>query len=301
MSVYHLLALAACALVTAGQRLPALQPDAPVACDACTEWNMPRAPFRVFGNTYYVGVAGLSAVLVTSNAGSILLDGGLPQSAPLIEENIRSLGFRPDAIRLIVNSHEHYDHAGGIAALQRLSGATVAASGPGVRALGRGFPGADDPQYAFGESNRYPSVNNVRAAADGEALTVGPLSITAHLTPGHTPGSTTWTWRSCEGARCLDIVYADSLNPVSAPGFRFSGDATHPGLVDVFRKSIAAVERLPCDILLSVHPAFSDMDGKLRRRGETAGTDPFIDRQACRAYAADAARRLDARIQEERR
>ena len=87
---------------------------------------MPRAPFRVFGNTYYVGVAGLSAVLVTSNAGTILLDGGLPQSAPLIERNIRALGFRPDAIRLIVNSHEHYDHAGGIAALQRLSGATVA-------------------------------------------------------------------------------------------------------------------------------------------------------------------------------
>ena len=101
--------------------------------------------------------------------------------------------------------------------------------------------------------------------------------------------------------RDVSISYADSLNPVSAPGFSFSGDATRPGLVDVFRKSIAAVERLPCDILLSVHPAFSDMDGKLRRRGETAGTDPFIDRQACRAYAADAARRLDARIREERR
>jgi metallo-beta-lactamase class B len=300
MSAYHLLALAACALVTAPQRSPALQPDAPIACDSCTEWNAPQVPFRVFGNTYYVGVAGLSAILLTSDAGSILLDGGLPQSAPLIDESIRALGFRADAIRLIVNSHEHYDHAGGIAALQRFSGATVAASGPGARALERGFPGADDPQYAFGESNRYPAVSKARAVADGETLTVGPLSITAHLTPAHTPGSTTWTWRSCEGGRCLDIVYADSLNPVSAPGFRFSGDATHPSVIDVFRTSIAKVGRLPCDILLSVHPSFSDMAGKLGRRRAGAGPDPFIDREACRAYAADAARLLEARIDEER-
>ena len=101
---------------------------------------MPQAPFRVFGNTYYVGVAGLSAVLVTSEAGSILLDGGLPQSAALIDENIRALGFTADAIRLIVSSHAHYDHAGGIAALQRLSGATVAASGPAHGRSNAAFP-----------------------------------------------------------------------------------------------------------------------------------------------------------------
>jgi metallo-beta-lactamase class B len=139
----------------------------------------------------------------------------------------------------------------------------------------------------------------LRAVVDRETLAVGPLTITAHLTPGHTPGSTTWTWRSCEGPRCLDIVYADSLNPVSAPGFRFTGDATHPGVVEVFRRSIATVGRLPCDILLSVHPGFSEMDGKLRRRRERR-PDPFIDSQACRAYAADATRRLGARIAEER-
>lgn len=300
MSAHRLLAFAGCALVTAGQQPPALQPEAPIACEACAEWNVPRAPFRVFGNTYYVGVAGLSAILVTSDAGSILLDGGLPQSAALIDENIRALGFRTEAIRLIVNSHAHYDHAGGIAALQRLSGATVAASGSGARALERGGPGADDPQYASGQSTMYPRVNRVRAVADGETLTVGRLSVTAHLTPGHTPGSTTWTWRSCAGGRCLDIVYADSLNPVSAPGFRFSGDATHPSVVEVFRRSIATVERLPCDVLLSVHPGFSDMDGKLRRREEAPTPDPFIDRQACREYAADAGRRLDARIEVER-
>ena len=120
-------------------------------------WNAAHEPFRVFGNTYYVGVAGLSSVLVASDQGLILLDGGLPQSAPLIDASIRKLGFRTEDVRLILNSHTHYDHAGGIAALQRVSGAIVAASASGARAIESGGPPADDPQYAFGkEANRFP-------------------------------------------------------------------------------------------------------------------------------------------------
>src|ERR1044071_7932221 len=242
-----------------------LQAERPKACEWCAGWNVAQDPFRVFGNTYYVGVAGLGAVLVTSDKGLVLLDGGLPQSAPLIDASIRKLGFRTEDIRLIVNSHAHYDHAGGIAALARSSGAVVAASASVARALESGGPPADDPQYAFGrEANSFPAVKRVKVVADGETLRVGKLGITAHLTPGHTPGSTTWTWRSCEGPRCLDIVYADSLNPVSAPGFRFTGDATHPDITATFRHSISAVGRLPCDILLAVHPDFAGMGEKLR-------------------------------------
>jgi metallo-beta-lactamase class B len=282
----------------------ALRPDPPKMCASCAGWNSPQEPFRIFGNTYYVGVAGLSSVLVTSDAGLILLDGGLPQSAPLIDANIRKLGFRTKDIRLIVNSHAHYDHAGGIAAFQRVSDAVVAASASGRRALENGAPPADDPQYAFGqEANRFPPVKPVKVVSDGETLRVGSLAVTAHLTPGHTPGSTTWTWRSCEGARCLDIVYADSLNPISAPGFRFSGDATRPSITGAFRGSIATVGNLPCDILLAVHPVFAGMEDKLRRRREHPGpdpvVDPFIDPTACRTYAADAGKRLDQRIAEE--
>ena len=136
---------------------------------------------------------------------------------------------------------------------------------------------------------------------DGEVLRVGNLAITAHLTPGHTPGGTTWTWRSCEQDRCLDIVYADSFSAVSAPGFRFTGDDMHPGIVDQFRRSIGIVDKLPCDILLSTHPGFSDMDGRLERRAQGAIPDPFIDTQACHAYANDSGRRLDKRIEEEKR
>ena len=127
--------------------------------------------------------------------GHILLDGGLPQSAALIDDNIRALGFRTTDVRLIVNSHAHFDHAGGIAALQRRSGARVAASAAGARALAAGEPPADDPQYGLGrQAMAFPKVPQVQAVGDGEVLRVGALALTAHLTPGHTPGSTTWSW-----------------------------------------------------------------------------------------------------------
>jgi metallo-beta-lactamase class B len=300
MKVLGAVLLSLLAPVASAAGRPALKADRPKACESCAGWNAAHEPFRIFGNTYYVGVAGLSSVLVASDKGLILLDGGLPQSAPLIDANIRRLGFRTEDIRLIVNSHAHFDHAGGIAALQRVSGAIVAASASGARALEVGEPPADDPQAAFGkEANRFPSVKRVKVVADAQTLRVGELAVTAHLTPGHTPGSTTWTWRSCEAARCLEIVYADSLNPVSAPGFRFTGDAAHFSIIDTFRRSISTVGGLPCDILLAVHPSFAGMEDKLKRRREQPGSEPFVDPQACRTYAADAAKRLEQRIAEE--
>jgi metallo-beta-lactamase class B len=298
-----LLLIVSTAAWTAPQEKP-FRADAPTTCTACEEWNAPHEPFRVFGNTYYVGVGGLSAVLIASDDGHILLDGGLSQSAPLIDANIRKLGFRTGDIRLIVNSHAHFDHAGGIAALQRASGAQVAASESGARAIEQGANPADDPQFdPGGEVDRFPAAKAVRVVKDGEALRVGALAVTAHLTPGHTPGSTTWTWRSCEGSRCLDVVYADSLNAVSSPGFRFTGGAARPGIEAAFRRSIATIAALPCDILLTVHPGFAGLDEKLRRRQQATpgANDPFVDPQACRVYAADASRRLDERVSEEKR
>jgi metallo-beta-lactamase class B len=135
------------------QKSTRFQPDKAIVCGACDAWNARREPFRIFGNTYYVGVAGLSSILVVSDKGHILLDGGLPQSAALIDQNIRSLGFRLQDVRLIVTSHEHFDHVGGVAALQRASGAIVASSPVGARALGQGEPTPDDPQYGFGRES----------------------------------------------------------------------------------------------------------------------------------------------------
>jgi metallo-beta-lactamase class B len=276
----------------------ALRPDPPKDCGDCPAWNAPREPFRIFGNTYYVGVADLSSVLIASEQGLILLDGGLPQSAPLIDANIRKLGFKTERIRLIVNSHAHFDHAGGIAALQRVSGATVASSPAGVRALEQGLPTPDDPQFALGpQFMNFPPVKNVKTVTDGETLPVGDLAITAHFTPGHTPGGMTWSWRSCEGQRCLNFVYAESMTPVSAPDFRFT--ANGPALVDAFRRSIAKIAGLPCDVIVSPHPGFTNIDGKSKKRAAGAAADPFIDPEGCRAYAAGAAKRLETRIAQE--
>jgi len=291
--------LLSAASVPAQQQRP-FQADPPKACSSCAEWNAPQEPYRIFGNTYFVGTAGLGAILVTSKQGHVLLDGGLSQSAARIDASIRKLGFRLEDVRLILNSHAHYDHAGGIAALQRRSGAQVAASAAGARAIERGEPTADDPQYGFGRaSNAFPPVAHVRVVTDGETLRLGELAMTAHYTPGHTPGATSWSWRSCEGERCLDIVYADSLNAVSAPGFRFSGDATHPSLAASFARSIDTVAALPCDILLAPHPGFSRMTAALRERGSSPQAAPVVDPGACRAYAEDARGRLERRLADE--
>jgi metallo-beta-lactamase class B len=287
------------AAILSAQSSKRLEPDPPAVCDDCAAWNEPRAPFKIFGNTYYVGPAGVSAVLIRSNEGLVLVDGALPQSVANIDASIRALGSHTEDVKLIVNGHAHYDHAGGIAALQRFTGARVAAGEPGVAALEAGKPTPDDPQVAFSNS-RFPAVKNVHGVRDGEVLRVGDVSITAHRTPGHTPGSTTWTWRSCEGTRCVDVVYADSISPVSAPGFRFTGDGTHPSLVPAMRSSIATVAALPCDIMIGAHPFVSDLEGKLKRRRENPeGPNPFVDPTACRALAASMSKALDARIAEE--
>ncbi|NHZ88268.1 subclass B3 metallo-beta-lactamase [Massilia sp. CCM 8733] len=294
MAISGKLALAL-AIVAAGMT-PALA-DEDVKCGMCEEWNQPQQPFQIIGNTYYVGPRGLSAVLITSDQGHILLDGALPQSAALIIGNIKTLGFRIEDVKLIVNSHAHDDHAGGIARLQRASGATVAASAAGAQALRAGLVGPDDPQYKANGPDRFPKVAQVTEVADGAILRVGPLAIQAHMTPGHTPGGTTWTWQSCEPKRCLDVVYADSLNPISQDGFRFSGSATMPERVRAFRASIDKVAALKCDVLISVHPVFSSLMEKHALR--SAAENTFIDPGACRAYAANAGQRLNRRLASE--
>ncbi|WLI89507.1 subclass B3 metallo-beta-lactamase [Massilia sp. R2A-15] len=268
-----------------------------VTCGSCKEWNMPVKPFNVYGNTWYVGVNGLSSVLITGPQGHILIDGALPQSAALIEANIKALGFRMRDVKLIVNSHAHWDHAGGIAALQRASGAVVAASASGAIALKSGTHVTDDPQY-YANDVHVPKVAKVREVREGETLTVGPIGITAHMTPGHTPGSTTWSWQSCEAGKCMDVVYADSLTSISRDGFHFTGKGGEPDISGAFAASIAKVGGLKCDILLAAHPFFADTFAKAAAR--TPERNPFIDSGACREYAAGAAKMLDKRLGEER-
>ena len=268
----------------------------PASCRDCAAWNATQAPFRIYGNTYYVGVRGLSSILITSDRGHILIDGDLPESIPKIAASIRALGFRLEDVKLILNSHVHFDHAGGIAGLQELTGAEVAASAASAKVLRSGRSGRDDPQ--FGQLPAFPRVNRVQVIKDDETLRIGSLEITAHLTPGHTAGGTSWSWKSCEKARCLNIAYVDSLTPVSSDTFLFTHNATYPHVLKDFEQSFATVSALPCDILLTPHPEASGLWSRLERR-DHGEADALVDSTACR-HLADAARaRLEERVAKE--
>lgn len=260
-------------------------------------WTREQTPFRIYGNTYYVGTRGLSSMLVTSDDGHVLIDGTLPENAKLIAQNIRRLGFRIEDVKLIVNSHTHSDHAGGIAELQRASGAKLVASPIAAKALQQGHGGMNDPQHEYGDS--FPPIASVETIADGKTLEVGDIRLTVHFTPGHTPGGTSWTWRSCENDRCLNMVYADSLTAVSDDTFKFTGDARYPTALKDFTRSIERVAALSCDVLVAAHPESVQLWDRLERR-EHGDRDAFVDADACKRYAQAGRERLEKRIAREK-
>ena len=245
--------------------------DAPIECNQCEQWNRPQQPFHVYGNTFYVGTGGLGSILINTEEGLVLLDAGLPQSAELIAGNIEQLGFRPKDIRLIGLSHAHFDHAGGIAALQRMSGAMVVASHDAARALTAGALQDNDPQYSdLMDGQRFPAVAEVVAVDDGSSFRFGDIALTLIDTPGHTWGGTSWTWQSCEEGR-----YSEGL-----------GEALY--------ETLDRIERLDCDIMLSTHDFSFQLHDKL-----AVGREAFIDPGACRNTAAKTRTYLNRRLKSE--
>jgi metallo-beta-lactamase class B len=272
-----------------------LEPDPPAECELCEQWNEPIDPFRIYGNTWYVGTDGLASILIETGDGLVLIDGGLPQSAARIVANIRKLGFDPLGIRAILVSHPHFDHTGGVHALQRMTRADVFTSGSGAATLTSGRLQAGDPQFvAASDADSFPPIGNVVAVGDGESVTVGSVSIRAVHTPGHSPGGVTWTWESCALATCYDVVYADSLTAVSAPGFSYAAS----GAAAELTASAGRIADLDCDILLSPHPFFFGMHDKLERIDEG---NPFVNDLACMLYAEEMLGWLEQRLESERR
>jgi metallo-beta-lactamase class B len=273
------------------------QPRAPIETAGplfayrCKDWDdydKPAPPVRIFGNTYLVGTCGISSILIADPAGDILIDGGTENDAGLIASNVEKLGFAVTDIKYLLHSHEHYDHVGGLSQLQRMSGAQLIASPAAAAVLSSGTPAASDPQA--GVLKPFPAARVDRTVRDGEMLRLGNIVLTATATPGHTAGALTWHWGSCEGGVCRQIVYADSLSPVSDDKYRFS---SHPAYLAAYRASIAKVAALPCDILLTPHPSASDMVQRLGRAS-------VENENACRDYAAGLTKQLDARLAKEK-
>lgn len=262
------------------------------------DWDEPQEPFTIWGNVHYVGPHGVSALLVTSPAGHILLDGATPKSPAAIAAHIRQLGFKVEDIKYILTSHEHFDHAGGIAELQKMSGATVIGSVKSVPVLVSGKSTNADPQ--FGRLTDLAPIGKTRAVKDGDVVTLGDLQLTAHYTPGHTPGGITWTWQSTENGRKVNLVYADSLNAFGLNGFRYGGDKRWPTAQQELKASIAKVAALKCDILVSAHPEVSDLWEKKARQAKEGNTT-FIDPDGCRKYAQKGAERLAEQLASEKK
>ncbi|HEY4071363.1 MAG TPA: subclass B3 metallo-beta-lactamase [Sphingomicrobium sp.] len=268
-----------------------IETSGPLFASRCKDWDEydnPAPPVRIFGNTYLVGTCGISSILITDPAGDILIDGGTEQDADLIVANIRELGFQPTDVKYLLHSHEHFDHVGGLAKLQRLTGAQLIASAPAAEALGSGLPNEADPQAELKQS--FPPAHVERIVRDGEQVRLGNNVLTAVATPGHTPGALTWRWGSCQDGICRQIVYADSLTPVSGDHYRFSD---HPAYLAAYRASIARVAALDCDILLTPHPSASDM---VKRLLQAKVENP----NACKDYAASLTKQLDERLAKEK-
>ena len=257
-------------------------------CKGSDDWEKPAPPVRIHGNTYLVGTCGISSILIVGSDGDILIDSGTERGADLVAANIRKLGFNPTDVRVLLHSHEHFDHVGGMARMEQLTGGQLFASANAAEVFKTGRPGAGDPQSATLSS--FPPARVDRVVSDGEEVRHGNLMAKAYETKGHTHGALTWQWVSCDGGVCRTIVYADSLTPVSSPGYRFTD---HPGLLQAFRASIAKVAALDCEILLTPHPAASGMRERL------AKGKPLLDTNACRAYAAQLTKQLDDRIAKE--
>lgn len=261
-------------------------------------WYERQAPMHVYGNTYYIGTRGLSAVLIASPEGHVVIDGTVPEAASQLLANVRELGFEVRDIKYVLNSHAHFDHSGGISEIQKASGATVLSSPSGAAALREGRGGPDDPQFTV--IGPFPPVAGVKVLPDRQSIAIGSTKITVHYTPGHTPGGTSWGWRSCEQDRCLDLVYADSLNAVSAADFSYSGDPRYPGAASDMRSSIERIASLECDIIISAHPEGTGFWDKLERRNR-GDANALVDKDGCRTYAQGAKERLDARLARERK
>lgn len=282
-------ALASCVTARpAAPITPASLAERRAACAGKDGWSDPAPPVRVLGNLYDVGTCGITVLLLTGEAGHILFDGGPADAAPLVAANIERLGLNIADVKWIVTSHEHFDHVGGVAELQRRSGARVAAVMTGADALRSGRNGPDDPQ--FGRLDSFPAIRVDRVLADGEQVTLGNLALTAYATPGHAPGSTSWTFAACAGATCRTVAYADSVTSISADGYLF---ADHPAYIAAFRAGLAKIGALPCDILVTPHPGSSALFERL------AGDKPLVDPKACADYARLGGQRLDERLAKE--
>jgi metallo-beta-lactamase class B len=259
-------------------------------------WNQPVKPFRVIGNIYYVGASEVTSFLIVTPGGHILLDGGFFETVPQIKQNVAQLGFRVADIKILINSHAHYDHAGGLALLKELTGAKLIASQADAELLAHGGKG----DFHFGDRLSYPPVTTDRILRNGDIVELGGVMMTAHLTPGHTKGCTTWTMKVKEGLKQYDVVFIGST---TVPGYKLIDNIEYPTIAADYERTFRVLRNLPCDVFLASHGSFFSLLQKSKLLAQGKNRNPFIDARGYRRFIVQTERafRVELRRQERAR
>ncbi len=256
-------------------------------------WNQPQKPFHIIGNIYFVGTAGLGSYLISTSAGNIILDGALPESAPLIEKNVGALGFHMRDVKYLLNSHAHYDHSGGLAELKKDSGAKVIASRADAGTLNSG----QQSSYGGGWDSQMPPVKVDRIINTGDKVELGGTALTAVLTPGHTKGCTTWTMPVTEAGKTYNVVFYCST---SVPGYPLVNNREYPQIVSDYRHSFKILKNMQADVFLAGHTEFFHMEEKLAR-AKPGAPNPFVDPGELQRFVLESEQEFDRELSKQQK
>ena len=258
------------------------------------QWNRPFPPYRVIDNVYYVGTNEIAQFLITTPAGLILLDSGFEATVPRLRENIEALGFHYADVKLLLTSHAHIDHVQAHALVRRQTGAEVVVSSPDAAFVESGGKG----ETVFDGVYEWAPCPVDRRVNDADEVTLGGTTLTAHVTPGHTLGATTWTMQVHDQGRTLSVVFFPSAN--INPGVHLVGNARYPNIARDFEHSFSTWKALSCDVFLADHGDFYGMKAKYERSRENPSVNPFIDPAGYRAFIAQAEERFREQLAAER-
>jgi metallo-beta-lactamase class B len=247
-----------------------------------SDWMEPFPAHRIAGNLYYVGSRGLASYLITTPKGHILINSGLESSVPLIRDRAEQLGFHFNDVKILLISHAHWDHCAGSELLKQMTGAKYFVMDQDVAVVESG--GKEDFQYGGSPDNQYKPAKVDRVLHDGDKVQLGDAVLVAHLTPGHTKGTTTWTMKVRDGGKSYDVVIVGSPNV--NPGYKLVGNTRYPQIAQDYERTFRVLKNLPCDIFLGAHGNYYGMEVKFAR-GKTGGGNRWVDPDGYKSYISE--------------
>jgi metallo-beta-lactamase class B len=263
-----------------------------LAAQQSADWTAPFPPFRIAGNLYYVGSADLGSYLIATPKGLILINSNLTSSPALIRKSVESLGFRFSDIKILLISHAHFDHCAGSAEIIKQTGAKYEVMAGDVSVVESG--GKSDFAYGADKGMHFPPAHVGRVLHDGDTVQLGGAVLTAHLTAGHTRGTTTWTMDETEGGRLLHVVIVGSPNV--NPGYELVGNTVYPRIAADYKHQFEVLRALPCDIFLGAHGGYFGLKEKYAR-WKAGNKSAFVDLSGYAAYIADREQAFEAELQ----